>query len=86
MRDACAASIFGHAETLEADLAGALENSPTDHDVSVASLVRHTQTVLQGAFVLSKAANDPGIVLEAIEHLRRYLEWIFGRASSAAAP
>ena len=84
VRNACAASIFGHAETLEADIAAALADSDTVTDLSAASLARHTQTVLQGAFVLSKAANDPAVVLEAIDHLRRYLECVFGRASSEA--
>ncbi len=81
VRDACAASIFGHAETLEADLAGALSEANIDSDLSAASLARHTQVVLQGAFVLSKAANDPAVVLEAIEHLRRYLECVLGRSA-----
>ena len=44
-------------------------------------LARHTQTVLQGAFVLSKAANDPAVVLKAIDHLRRYLECVLARTS-----
>jgi TetR/AcrR family transcriptional repressor of nem operon len=85
VRDACAASIFGHAETLEADLAAALAAGPSPADtdtqlgpVSPASLARHTQTVLQGAFVLSKAAGDPTLVLEAIDHLRRYLGCVIG--------
>lgn len=82
VRDACAASIFGHAETLEADIAAALAGSEIDAGVSAASLARHTQTVIQGAFVLSKAANDPAVVIEAIDHLRRYLEYVFGRASA----
>lgn len=85
VRAACAKSIFGHAETLEADLTAALANrdDDTDEGVSAASLARHTQTVLQGAFVLSKAANDPSLVLEAIEHLRRYLQCVLRRTSPA---
>ncbi len=85
VRDACAASIFGHAETLEADFAAALANSGDDANrgVSAASLARHTQTVLQGAFVLSKAASDPALVLEAIDHLRRYLECVLAVPSLA---
>ncbi len=86
VRDACAASIFGHAETLEADLAAALTdalaNGAITEEVDAASLARHTQTVLQGAFVLSKAANDPAVVFEAIGHLRRYFECVLGRTSS----
>jgi TetR/AcrR family transcriptional repressor of nem operon len=81
VRDACAASIFGHAETLEADLAAALDAADRPDGVTAAGLARHTQTVLQGAFVLSKAANDPAVVLEAIGHLRRYLECVLGRSS-----
>lgn len=75
VRDACAASILGHAETLEADLDAALAvaNNP---GVSAASLARHIQVVLQGAFVLSKAANDPDVVMEHIDHLRRYLQYL----------
>ncbi|MDH4077413.1 MAG: TetR/AcrR family transcriptional regulator [Acidimicrobiia bacterium] len=83
VRDACAASIFGHAATLEADLAAALAASTTEVEVTAASLARHTQTVLQGAFVLSKAANDPDLVLEAIDHLRRYLECVLGPSPEA---
>lgn len=84
VRDACAASIFGHAETLESDIAAALRasTSPAAGDVTAASVARHTQAVLQGAFVLAKAANDPAIVVEQIEHLRRYLRYLFGRSES----
>ncbi|MEO1060377.1 MAG: TetR/AcrR family transcriptional regulator [Actinomycetota bacterium] len=79
VRDACADSIFGHADTLEDDLAAALDAVDHDADITASSLARHTQTVLQGAFVLSKAADDPALVLEAIGHLRRYLACVLGR-------
>ena len=84
VRDACAASIFGHSETLVADLGAALAESEIDAGDSVASLAWYTQTVIQGAFVLSRAANDQAVVIEAIDHLRRYLECVFGRASTEA--
>lgn len=77
VRDACGASILGHAETLEADLAAALAAGDPPGGVTAASLARHTQAVLQGAFVLSKAADDPALVGESIAHLRRYLEYLF---------
>ncbi|MEZ5246105.1 MAG: TetR/AcrR family transcriptional regulator [Acidimicrobiales bacterium] len=80
VRDACAASIFGHAETLEADLAAALPRNAAAAGITAASLARHTQTVLQGAFVLSKAADDPAVAIEAIGHLRRYLECVLEHA------
>ena len=77
VRDACAASIFGHAATLEADLTAAIAAHPPAMKVDAASLARHTQAVLQGAFILAKAANDPAVVLESIEHLRRYVQLLF---------
>ena len=82
VRDACAASIFGHARTLEADFAAALEAAGGPDGVDAAGLARHTQAVLQGAFVLSKAASDPAVVTDSIGHLRRYLELLFGRGSN----
>ncbi|MEP6625098.1 MAG: TetR/AcrR family transcriptional regulator [Acidimicrobiia bacterium] len=86
VRDACGRSIFGHAATLEADIAAALSATagPTADERAIAeqaaSLARYTQIVLQGAFVVSKAANDPGLVHESIGHLRHYFASQFGRA------
>jgi len=77
VRDACGRSIFGHAETLEADLAAALERHPPALEVDAAGLARHTQAVLQGAFILAKAADDPSVAVESVEHLRRYLRLLF---------
>jgi TetR/AcrR family transcriptional repressor of nem operon len=77
IRDACFASIAGHAETLEADLAAAIEIHRVSGGVTAKSLALHTQAVLQGAFILAKAKNDPAIANESIRHLRRYLELLF---------
>jgi TetR/AcrR family transcriptional repressor of nem operon len=77
VRDACAASIFGHAETLVPDLAAALESAGSPPGVDAKGLATYTQAVLQGSFVLSKAADDPQLVLDAIAHLRRYFECLF---------
>lgn len=82
VRTACAESIFGHAETLEADLADALAAHRPDSPVTASSLARHVQTVLQGAFVLSKAADDPQVAVDAIDHLRRYFELLFDQPPS----
>ena len=89
VREACAASIFGHAQTLEADLSAALSASrPTSPGIPSADcLAKYIQAVLQGAFVLAKAANDSGIVLDAIEHWRRYLECLLhGAPRSTSRP
>jgi TetR/AcrR family transcriptional repressor of nem operon len=82
IRDACGASILGHAATLEADLGAAIERHPPAFPTDAASLARHTQAVLQGAFILAKASNDPSTAVESIEHLRRYLRLLFRVAST----
>jgi TetR/AcrR family transcriptional repressor of nem operon len=45
-----------------------------------ASLARHTQAVLQGAFILAKATGDRAVALESVDHLKRYLTLLFSRA------
>jgi TetR/AcrR family transcriptional repressor of nem operon len=77
IRDACAASIFGHAETLAADIQAAMDAGGLKPEWTAASLARHTQAVLQGAFILAKASNDPALVQESVAHLRRYVERLF---------
>jgi TetR/AcrR family transcriptional repressor of nem operon len=78
IRAACGASIIGHAATLEADIAAAMERHGVRGCWSAASLARHTQCVLQGAFILAKASGDPAHAIESIDHLRRYVELLFG--------
>ena len=76
IRDACWRSISGHAETLEADIAEAIGKYGTE-GVTPKSLALFTQATIQGAFILAKAKNDPGVAIDCIEHLRRYVEFIF---------
>lgn len=82
IRDACAASIFGHAKTLEADIAAAMQAHGIEGDWTAASLARHMQAVIQGAFVLAKAADNPEIARESLDHLRRYVLLLFSKAGS----
>ena len=77
IRDACAASIFGHAATLEPDIQAAMEARGIEADWTPASLAAHTQAVLQGAFILAKATGDRVIARESVDHLRRYIEMLF---------
>ncbi len=91
IRDACGDAMLDHAATLEADVALALAEAGSgltgDALASeAASLARYTQIVLQGAFVVSKAADDPAVVLDAIRHLRTYLELRFRPTPEGALP
>jgi TetR/AcrR family transcriptional repressor of nem operon len=76
IREACAASIAGHAATLEADIAAAIRARGVT-GVDAASLALHTQTVLQGAFILAKATGDGQIAADGVDHLIRYFELLF---------
>lgn len=77
IRAACAASIFGHAGTLEGMIADARARYGAPGDWTDASLARHTQAVLQGAFILAKAAGGPGPAAESLDHLARYIRLLF---------
>lgn len=80
LREACRAAIFGHAESLEADI----ETAMREHGVSgfaANSLALHTQAVLQGAFILAKAGNSADFATDSISHLKRYVELLFSRPS-----
>lgn len=84
IRDACAESIFGHAATLEPDIQAAMDVRGIGGDWTAASLARHTQTVLQGAFVLAKAGNDPALAREGLDHLDRYIRLLFNQSRKDA--
>lgn len=81
IRDACAASIFGHARSLEPDIAEAMQTRRIEAHWTPASLARHTQAVLQGAFILAKAMGDRAVALESVDHLKRYLTLLFSHST-----
>ena len=81
VRDACAASITGHAAKLEADIAAAMAARGVS-GFTPAGLALHTQAVLQGAFILAKATGEASVAAESVDHLRRYFELLFGGRSA----
>ena len=74
IRAACEASISGHAQKLEADIAEAMRQRGLRAHWTARSLALHTQAVLQGAFILAKAKDDAKVAADSIDHLRRYIE------------
>ncbi|MGR3782477.1 MAG: TetR/AcrR family transcriptional regulator [Albimonas sp.] len=85
IREAAAAEILGHAERLEPDFARALADAGED-PAEAASLSRHVQAVLQGAFVLAKAAGDAAPARESAAHLLAYLAGRFGTSVPEIPP
>ncbi len=81
IRDACEASIGGHAAKVEVDIAEAMKRYRIRANWTAESLALHTQAVLQGAFILAKAKDSAEVAAESIGHLRRYVELLFKPAT-----
>src|SRR5258705_11710513 len=77
IREACEASISGHAARIEADIAEAMKRHRIRGPWTAESLALHTQAVIQGAFILAKAKGSAPIAAASIDHLRRYIELLF---------
>jgi len=82
IRDACNASISGHAGSLVPDIEAAMRQRGIQGDWTAESLALFMQAALQGAFILAKAKNDIGPALDAVDHLRRYIESLFQQSES----
>jgi TetR/AcrR family transcriptional repressor of nem operon len=82
---ACEASISGHARTLEADISEAMRKYGVAGGWTAESLALHTQCVIQGAFILAKAKGSATVAAQSLDHLRRYLELLFGASGKRAS-
>jgi len=76
IRDACWRSISGHAGTLESDIGAAVKKYNVK-GVDPKRLALFTQASIQGAFILAKAKGDPGVAIDSVDHLKRYVELLF---------
>jgi TetR/AcrR family transcriptional regulator, transcriptional repressor for nem operon len=74
--------IIAHAEEIKTEIAAALKRHRIRSTWTASSLALHTQAVLQGAFVIAKATGDVQLAAASIDHLRRYIELLFGKAES----
>jgi TetR/AcrR family transcriptional repressor of nem operon len=77
IREACEQSISGHAATLEADIAEAMEQHDLHGEWTARSLALYIQAVMQGAFILAKAKGGPEVAAECLDHLHLYIEMLF---------
>jgi TetR/AcrR family transcriptional regulator, transcriptional repressor for nem operon len=77
---ACGSGIVGHAKKIEGDIAAAMKVHRIRATWTAASLALYTQAVLQGAFILAKATGNAQIAESNIDHLRQYIELLFGRS------
>lgn len=77
IRDACDRAISGHVTKIEADIQEAIEARGIAPPWTARSLALYTQAVLQGAFILAKAADGTEVAADCVDHLRRYVELLF---------
>jgi TetR/AcrR family transcriptional repressor of nem operon len=80
IRDACEQSISQHASMLEPDIGEAMRKYRVNGEWTPRSLALHMQSVIQGAFILAKAKQEPALAIECLDHLRRYIELLFSRS------
>lgn len=78
IREACDATITGHAMTLVDDIREAMDACGVT-GTTAKSLAMHTQAVLQGAFILAKARGSAAIAADTIDHLIRYVRLLFNK-------
>jgi TetR/AcrR family transcriptional repressor of nem operon len=74
IREACDLHIRLHAADVARDLEEAKRAYAPDAPWTAESMALYTQAVIQGAFILAKAHDDPSAGVDCIAHLRRYLE------------
>jgi TetR/AcrR family transcriptional regulator, transcriptional repressor for nem operon len=77
IRAVCDRGMSAHVANLTRDIEAVKERYVPDAAWSAASVGYFIQSVLQGSFILAKAKEDSGVVLENLRHLRCYLETLF---------
>jgi TetR/AcrR family transcriptional regulator, transcriptional repressor for nem operon len=80
IRAACDASITAYAERLAEDIQAAIDAYGIGFGTTAVELAYHIQAVLQGAFILAKAKNNPAIARASVTHLKRYVAMLFSRS------
>jgi TetR/AcrR family transcriptional regulator, transcriptional repressor for nem operon len=85
IREACTRSITVHLAHLTTLAEQVLAERPVPR-LRAQSLATHIQVVLQGAFVMAKAAQDAQVAVDSIDHLTRYIEMLFSRSTKKKYP
>jgi TetR/AcrR family transcriptional repressor of nem operon len=79
---ACEKSLSAHAKTLQADIREVMRTYHLRGNWTAESLALHIQVVIQGSFILAKAKASAAAAADSLDHLRRYLELLFGRQAT----
>lgn len=71
-------SMSRHADRLVPDIEAAMAQHAPAGDRDARSLALHIVAVTQGAFILAKASGDAAVAQDSLDHLKRYIETLFG--------
>jgi TetR/AcrR family transcriptional repressor of nem operon len=82
IRQACDEVISVHAARVAEDIAAAKALHAPRATFDPQELALFTQVVLQGAFVMAKAKHGPELAIASVRHLRRYIEFLFGKTTN----
>lgn len=74
-------SMLGWRRALSAKLREAAAKHPPRLEVDADGLADLFNSVLEGAFVMAKTLNDPGLIARQLRHYRNYLELLFAADS-----
>jgi TetR/AcrR family transcriptional repressor of nem operon len=81
LRRACDAGIAGHIAVIQQDIEEAKQIYAPAATWTAESVGYFIQTVLQGSFIFAKAKQDSAVARRNLEHLKRYLSYLFHRDS-----
>jgi TetR/AcrR family transcriptional regulator, transcriptional repressor for nem operon len=79
LRAACERGMSSHVGALMGDIEAAKQQYAPTASWESESVGYFIQSVLQGAFIFAKAKQDAATVRASLDHLRRYLNFIFNR-------
>jgi TetR/AcrR family transcriptional repressor of nem operon len=79
LRMACERGMASHIGALLVDIDAAKQRYAPGALWTAASVGYFIQSVLQGAFIFAKARQNASTVRDSLEHLRRYLNFVFNR-------
>ena len=81
LRAACDRAMSAHIAAMLVDIEAAKQRYAPQAPWSSESVGYFIQSVLQGSFIFAKAKQDAAPVRDNLEHLRRYLNFLFNRSS-----
>ena len=79
IRCVCEGVFDSAAADFERDVAAAKLKHAADADFNPASVARLYISLIQGSMILVKASKNSSVLEENVEHLRRYIEGLFGK-------